>query len=123
MPATACELDPGSPDNESPCSQENCPAGATFPSTVPEKRSNLSLLSLPGAKSGTILINTELLRAPIYCIDYVIIHELCHMIIYDQGPEFFRHLSRVMPDWRMRKHRLDGSVICEMDKGHYPEWH
>jgi predicted metal-dependent hydrolase len=62
-------------------------------------------------KSGTILLNTELVRVPVHRIDYVITHELCHLIIYGHGPEFYRLLGRVMPDREARGRRIDSRVI------------
>ena len=58
-----------------------------------------------------ILFNSELAKAPLHCIDYVIVHELCHMVHakHDQG--FYKLLSRMMPDWEKRKRRLEMVVI------------
>jgi predicted metal-dependent hydrolase len=63
-----------------------------------------------GAK-GTILLNTELVRAPVHCIDYVIVHELCHLMVAHHGPKFYRLLDRMMPDWRLRKERLERVAV------------
>jgi predicted metal-dependent hydrolase len=62
--------------------------------------------------STAILLNTELVKAPSYCIDYVIAHELCHLRYRDHGPKFQRLLSRMMPDWRYRKERLERVEIA-----------
>jgi predicted metal-dependent hydrolase len=62
-------------------------------------------------RPGVILLNTELARAPRYCIDYVITHELCHLKFPNHGSEFYRLLSRLMPDWRQRKKRLENVTI------------
>ena len=59
------------------------------------------------SRGGTILLNTELIAAPVECIDYVITHELCHLRIHGHTPDFYRLLFRCMPDWRRRKARLE----------------
>lgn len=56
---------------------------------------------------GTITLNMALVRAPRECIDYVVLHELCHLRSHNHGPNFYRLLSRHMPDWRATKQGLD----------------
>jgi len=58
-------------------------------------------------KGGNITLNLDLIRVPIHCIDYVIIHELCHLRIHDHSPKFYRSLTRILPDWEIRKVRLE----------------
>ncbi|HNW99917.1 MAG TPA: SprT family zinc-dependent metalloprotease, partial [Candidatus Cloacimonadota bacterium] len=58
-----------------------------------------------------ILFNTELIKTPMVCIDYIIVHELCHIFHPKHNTGFYRKLSRVMPDWQQRKARLEFSVI------------
>ncbi len=41
------------------------------------------------------------------CIDYVIVHELCHLKEHHHGPAFVARLDRIMPDWRDRRERLN----------------
>lgn len=57
--------------------------------------------------SGTITLNTELVGASKACIDYVIVHELCHLIVPTHSPRFFRLLDRCMPDWKRQRDRLN----------------
>lgn len=59
------------------------------------------------SRNGTVLLNTDLVKAPVDCIDYVITHELCHLRFHDHTPAFYRLLSRCMPDWARRKARLE----------------
>jgi predicted metal-dependent hydrolase len=63
------------------------------------------------AKEGSILLNLLLIQASPDCIDYFITHELCHLIHHSHGASFYRLLSRVMPDWRQRKVRLEQLVL------------
>lgn len=58
--------------------------------------------------AGRITLNTELIRAPRACIDYVILHELCHLKAHDHSKGFYRLLDAHAPDWRRTKTRLDG---------------
>jgi len=66
-----------------------------------------------GSTPGTdrILLNTQLVKTPTYCIDYVITHELCHLRHPHHGKEFYRLLSRCMPDWKTRKARLEDAIL------------
>jgi predicted metal-dependent hydrolase len=61
--------------------------------------------------SGTIILNLDLIKAPSHCIEYVIIHELCHTKIPSHGPDFEHLLTRCLPDWRKRKERLEQTVV------------
>lgn len=56
---------------------------------------------------GNIILNPELIRASKPCIEYVIIHELCHLIHRNHTKEFFRLLSQEMPDWQKWKEKLE----------------
>ncbi len=58
-------------------------------------------------KRKMILVNPELVKAPIHCIQYVLMHELCHLKEPHHGPRFYRLLSRCLPDWESRKARLE----------------
>ena len=63
------------------------------------------------ARTGKVLLNPELVKAPVHCIDYVILHELCHLKVQRHSPTFYRLLSRHMPDWEQRKRRLNNIVL------------
>jgi predicted metal-dependent hydrolase len=59
------------------------------------------------AASGAITLNTDLIRVPKGCIDYVVVHELCHFFEPRHSRRFFRLLETFMPDWQDRRRRLN----------------
>ncbi|MHB9044275.1 M48 family metallopeptidase [Acidithiobacillus sp.] len=61
--------------------------------------------------AGTMTLNVNLVRAPRPCIEYVVIHELCHIEHRDHDARFFRLLGQVMPDWEQRKQRLETALL------------
>lgn len=55
-----------------------------------------------------VLLNEGLIRLPVSAIDYVIIHELCHVMERTHGAKFRRLLGKAMPEWRALHDRLAG---------------
>ena len=56
---------------------------------------------------GNMSLRLDLIRAPEECIDYVILHELCHLEHPNHGPEFWALVERLVPDWKRRKGLLE----------------
>ena len=56
---------------------------------------------------GKITLNLKLVMVPRQMIDYVIVHELCHLVEHNHGKGFYELLSRVMPAWREVRERLE----------------
>ncbi|MCY1019692.1 M48 family metallopeptidase [Pyxidicoccus sp. MSG2] len=59
------------------------------------------------SKGGQVTLNPELIKTPKDCIDYVITHELCHLVEYNHSPRFWKLLQKLMPDWEERRERLN----------------
>ncbi len=57
--------------------------------------------------SGKIILNTELIKASKGCIEYVIAHELCHLIHYNHTKEFYNLQNKLNPNWKKWKDRLE----------------
>jgi len=60
---------------------------------------------------GTVTLNTDLIKAPKECIDYVVTHELCHLKYHDHSPDFYKLLDSVIPGWEKIKHKLELSMV------------
>lgn len=64
------------------------------------------------SSNGIIKFNIELMRAPRECIEYIVIHELCHLVHHDHSPRFHELVASYMPDWKERKALLEKTVSC-----------
>ncbi|MBQ9001945.1 MAG: M48 family metallopeptidase [Eggerthellaceae bacterium] len=56
--------------------------------------------------TGRICINVVLALYPPECLEYVVVHELAHLLVPGHGPEFHAIMDRVMPDWKQRRAKL-----------------
>ncbi len=56
---------------------------------------------------GKIILNPELIKAPKRCIEYVLVHELCHTKYPNHSSAFFDLQSQIMPDWVKWKSKLE----------------
>jgi len=52
------------------------------------------------SNKGVITLSTELIKLSDLYIEYVILHELCHLRHHNHGPLFYQLLSEVFPDWK-----------------------
>lgn len=103
-------------------------AEATFTRLIEEKigvlpwldaMPQLSLRKMRGrwgscSVTGSIVLNTHLIRAPIELIDYVVVHELCHMVEHNHSKRYYALLSEHMADWKERRaelNRIGGDIL------------
>jgi len=61
-----------------------------------------------------IILNSELIKADKFCIEYVILHELIHFKFAHHDNDFYNMLDILMPDWRSRKNTLDTEIAKEL---------
>ena len=60
---------------------------------------------------GHITLNPRLICAPRCCIEYVITHELCHLIYRSHNKEFYALLTKEMPHWEKWKNKLERIMV------------
>lgn len=63
------------------------------------------------SSKNKITLNEYLLKANIRCIQYVVLHELTHLLYPNHNSDFYNFLTIHMPDWKERKKQLDTEVV------------
>ena len=59
------------------------------------------------SSKGDVTLNLLLIKMPVECIDYVIVHELCHLKEFHHGEAFYALLSEIIPEWRRVERLID----------------
>lgn len=57
--------------------------------------------------NNKIILNLNLIKTPMCCIEYVILHELSHFKHHNHSKNFYNFITLFMPDWKERKRILD----------------
>lgn len=68
------------------------------------------------SENGNIILNLSLIQGSVQCIDYVLVHELCHLKYLNHGPQFYKMLTRYIEDWEQRKERLQAIRLLFKDE-------
>lgn len=63
------------------------------------------------SQKGVLTFNTNLMYAPIECIEYVIAHEFTHFLQPNHSSKFYDELAKIMPDWKTRRQKLKSISI------------
>ena len=61
-------------------------------------------------RGNQITLNQKLIHFPLSCIEYVALHELCHLIHRNHGKEFYKLLAKNLPNWKKEKQTLESNV-------------
>jgi len=62
------------------------------------------------SKNGILRFNWRIAIAPISVVDYIVVHELCHLKIKSHSSNFWRLLSLVLPDYQRRRDWLKNNT-------------
>ncbi|MFC1838877.1 M48 family metallopeptidase [Thermodesulfobacteriota bacterium] len=61
--------------------------------------------------SGKITLNLRLIQLPEICIEYIVMHELCHLKHPNHSKHYYSFLSLCMPEWKAHKRLLDSIIL------------
>lgn len=61
--------------------------------------------------NGMVTLNLRLMQVSKPLIDYVIVHELCHLVEHNHSKRYYALLNRMLPDWRTRRQQLNEAEV------------
>lgn len=88
-------------------------AGPTF--TVRKMKTKWGSCT-PAAKS--ILVNLELAKKPLQCLEYIVVHELTHLLEPSHNARFITLMTQFMPKWRFYREELNQLPVRHEDWGY-----
>ena len=62
-------------------------------------------------KQKKIWLNLELIKKPIHCLEYIVVHEMVHILEPTHNKKFARHMDQFMPRWRLFRRELNQSPL------------
>ena len=63
-------------------------------------------------QSARICLNLELAKKPVRCVEYVVVHELLHLIEQKHNERFFDLMTGMLPAWRSSKEELNRFILA-----------
>lgn len=67
------------------------------------------------SESSSIRLNTDLARKPLEFLEYVIVHEMVHLIEPSHGPRFQSLMEKYFPNWRQFREELNRRPLPDLD--------
>jgi len=67
------------------------------------------------AEAGRVWLNLELIKKPQPCLEFILVHELVHMVERHHNERFLQIMDRVMPTWRLSREELNRSPLAHQD--------
>ncbi len=58
------------------------------------------------SSKGNLNFSFYLIMAPLYAVDYVVVHELCHLIEKNHSKKFYELIESILPDYKLRREYL-----------------
>ena len=64
------------------------------------------------AESGRIWLNLELAKKPVQCLEYIVVHELAHLVERHHNARFAALMDQYLPQWRMHRQELNSAPLA-----------
>lgn len=62
-------------------------------------------------KNRKIWLNLELAKKPLHCLEYVVLHELVHLLERKHNDKFMAHMDKLMPQWHTYRDELNNFIL------------
>jgi predicted metal-dependent hydrolase len=69
-------------------------------------------------KASRIWLNLELAKKPEHCLEYVLVHELVHLLERHHNDRFIAIMDKCLPNWRALKHELNSGPLAHEEWGY-----
>ena len=69
-------------------------------------------------KAKRIWLNFELVKKPLECIEYIIVHEMVHLLERNHNDKFISYMNHYLPTWRQLKKDLNKLPVSHVDWGY-----
>jgi hypothetical protein len=69
-------------------------------------------------KAKRIWLNLELAKKPIYCIEYIIVHEMVHLLERYHNEKFIAYMNKYLPRWKYLKEELNSFPLVHENWGY-----
>lgn len=61
--------------------------------------------------SGRVWLNLELAKKPVQCLEYIVVHELVHLLERNHTERFAELMNRFLPNWRVSRDQLNSGIL------------
>jgi predicted metal-dependent hydrolase len=67
------------------------------------------------AASKTIRLNTDLAKKPPQCFEYIVVHEMAHLVVRHHNEQFSSIMDKCLPGWRLLRQMLNNAPLAHTD--------
>lgn len=58
-------------------------------------------------QAGNVRLNSELAKKPFECLEYILVHEISHLVVSDHSVQFVKLMSKLIPKWKGIREQLN----------------
>jgi len=69
-------------------------------------------------ESKRIWLNLELAKKPFHCIEYIVVHEMVHLLERNHNERFIAYMDKFLPEWKQLKNELNKLPVSHVDWGY-----